>query len=192
MRLILLTLPLLLLLLATGCIQTVKPDDEEGPNTLGTITVVQEGGDTATATTDETAPVEAAPPAEGEAAAGDAGAKEAPMIVTTPSGLKYEDVKAGDGAEAKAGDRVKVHYTGTLEDGTKFDSSVDRGVPFEFTLGAREVIKGWDEGVAGMKAGGKRKLTIPYDLAYGEEGRPPTIPPKATLIFDVELLEIVK
>jgi FKBP-type peptidyl-prolyl cis-trans isomerase len=111
-------------------------------------------------------------------------------VVTTKSGLKYEDLKAGDGAEAKKGDTVEVHYTGWLKDGKKFDSSVDRGKPFVFELGAGKVIKGWDEGVAGMKVGGKRKLIIPFELAYGEEGRPPVIPPKAELTFEVELLKI--
>jgi FKBP-type peptidyl-prolyl cis-trans isomerase len=194
MRLVLLTLPLLLLVLAVGCTQPAE-DEDTGSQNLGTIKVVDE---TAAPLADATAPAEGttvegeAAPAEGETAAGDTGAEEAPMIVTTPSGLKYEDVKVGDGAEAKAGDIVRVHYTGTLEDGTKFDSSVDRGVPFEFPLGAGKVIKGWDEGVAGMKVGGKRKLTIPSDLGYGPHGHPPVIPPNATLIFDVELLEIVK
>ncbi len=116
--------------------------------------------------------------------------KEEDVTVTTKSGLKYYDSKVGDGAEAKAGDTVVVHYTGTLTNGKKFDSSVDRGKPFDFRLGARQVIAGWDEGVAGMKVGGKRKLTIPYLLAYGEEGRPPTIPAKADLIFEVELLKV--
>jgi len=85
---------------------------------------------------------------------------------------------------------VRVHYTGTLMNGTKFDSSRDRGTPFDFTLGTSAVIKGWDEGVLGMKVGGKRKLAIPQDLAYGEDGRPPEIPPKAGLKFDIELLEL--
>ncbi len=115
-----------------------------------------------------------------------------PKEVKTDSGLKYTDVKEGTGAEAKKGDTVAVHYTGWLKDGTKFDSSVDRGQPFEFKLGVGRVIKGWDEGVAGMKVGGKRKLTIPADLAYGKRGFPPVIPADAELTFEVELLKVTK
>ncbi|MGA1561379.1 MAG: FKBP-type peptidyl-prolyl cis-trans isomerase [Gammaproteobacteria bacterium] len=111
--------------------------------------------------------------------------------VTTESGLKYEDLVQGDGAEATAGKRVSVHYTGWLTDGSKFDSSVDRNSPFQFSLGAGMVIRGWDEGVQGMKIGGKRKLTIPPELGYGERGAGGVIPPNATLVFDVELLEIL-
>ena len=111
--------------------------------------------------------------------------------VTTESGLTYEDLVQGDGAEATAGKRVSVHYTGWLTDGSKFDSSVDRNSPFEFSLGAGMVIRGWDEGVQGMKIGGKRKLTIPPQLGYGERGAGGVIPPNATLVFDVELLEIL-
>ena len=111
-------------------------------------------------------------------------------MVTTQTGLQYQDLVIGNGAEAVAGKSVTVHYTGTLQDGTKFDSSVDRNQPFTFTLGAGQVIPGWDEGVAGMKVGGKRKLVIPPDLAYGAQGYPPVIPADATLTFEVELLEV--
>lgn len=110
--------------------------------------------------------------------------------VTTASGLKYTDLKPGDGATAKAGDTVQVHYTGTLESGKKFDSSRDRGTPLEFQVGVGQVIKGWDEGIAGMKVGGQRTLVIPPDLGYGASGAGGVIPPNATLIFDVELVGI--
>ena len=111
-------------------------------------------------------------------------------MVTTASGLQYDDEVVGAGAEAKAGNTVDVHYTGTLKDGKKFDSSLDRGKPFSFKLGAGQVIKGWDEGVAGMKVGGKRKLVIPSDLAYGKRGAGGVIPPDAELTFIVELLKV--
>lgn len=111
-------------------------------------------------------------------------------MTTTPSGLRYQDVAEGDGAEARAGDTVSVHYSGWLTDGSPFDSSRDRGMPLTFQLGAGRVIAGWDEGVAGMKVGGCRKLIIPAQLGYGARGAPPVIPPNATLVFDVELLSI--
>src|SRR5262249_33882779 len=118
-------------------------------------------------------------------------AAEKGKVVTTKSGLKYEDLKVGTGTEAKKGDEVEVHYTGWLaSDGKKFDSSLDRKKPFRFKLGAGKVIKGWDEGVAGMKVGGKRKLTIPPELGYGKEGAGDVIPADATLIFEVELLKV--
>ena len=108
----------------------------------------------------------------------------------TASGLEYWDIKVGTGAEAKPGHTVKVDYTGWLTNGKKFDSSVGTGRPLEFMLGAGRVIKGWDEGVAGMKVGGKRQLRIPPELAYGAKGFPRAIPPNSTLIFDVELLGV--
>lgn len=112
------------------------------------------------------------------------------QVTTTPSGLKYVELTEGTGAMPKSGQTVVVHYTGTLEDGTKFDSSRDRGQPFQFKIGVGQVIKGWDEGVGSMRVGGRRKLTIPSDLGYGARGAGGVIPPNATLIFDVELLKI--
>ena len=116
------------------------------------------------------------------------------QVIEMPNGLKYTDTKTGDGATATAGNKVSVHYTGWLYNngakGAKFDSSVDRGQPFQFTLGAHQVIAGWDEGVAGMKVGGKRTLIIPPELGYGSRGAGEVIPPNATLMFDVELLGV--
>ena len=113
-------------------------------------------------------------------------------MVKTPSGLAYVDLVPGSGASPAPGKQVKVHYTGWLENGTKFDSSVDRGEPFVFTIGAGQVIPGWDEGVMSMKVGGKRKLIIPPQLGYGAAGAGGVIPPNATLIFEVELLDVAK
>jgi FKBP-type peptidyl-prolyl cis-trans isomerase FkpA len=112
-----------------------------------------------------------------------------PALITD-SGLKYEDLTEGAGASAAAGQRVVVHYTGWLMDGRKFDSSRDRNEPFEFALGTGHVIRGWDEGVAGMRIGGTRRLNIPPQLGYGPRGAGGVIPPNATLVFEVELLEI--
>jgi FKBP-type peptidyl-prolyl cis-trans isomerase len=121
-------------------------------------------------------------------------AQGAPKMSEMPSGLKYTDTTVGTGAAATAGKKVTVHYTGWLYNagakGNKFDSSLDRGQPFSFGLGAQQVIKGWDEGVAGMKVGGKRTLIIPPELGYGARGAGGAIPPNATLMFDVELLKV--
>ena len=122
---------------------------------------------------------------------GDATTKEAEgEVVTTPSGLQYEDLVVGKGEIPKTGQTVVVHYVGTLQDGKKFDSSRDKNRPFPFRIGTGQVIKGWDEGVAAMREGGKRRLLIPPDLAYGQRGVPPDIPPNARLFFEVELLEL--
>ena len=110
--------------------------------------------------------------------------------ITTPSGLQYRDEVVGDGPSPRKGQTVSVHYTGTFEDGKKFDSSRDRNQPFQFPIGMGSVIKGWDEGVMTMKVGGRRKLVIPGDLAYGPRGYPGAIPPNATLLFDVDLLGV--
>lgn len=131
-------------------------------------------------------------PQEKPAAKASSASKSAagPKTVTTPSGLKYQDMVVGTGPMPKVGQTVVVHYTGWLVSGKKFDSSVDRDQPFSFVLGRGQVIKGWDEGVASMRVGGKRKLTIPSQLAYGPRGYPGAIPPNATLIFEVQLLRI--
>ncbi|YAF95937.1 MAG: FKBP-type peptidyl-prolyl cis-trans isomerase [Nodularia sp. CChRGM 3473] len=111
-------------------------------------------------------------------------------VVTNPSGLKYVELEEGTGATPEPGQTVVVHYTGTLEDGTKFDSSRDRNRPFEFKIGVGQVIQGWDEGLSTMKVGGRRQLIIPSELGYGSRGAGGVIPPNATLLFDVELLDI--
>jgi FKBP-type peptidyl-prolyl cis-trans isomerase FkpA len=116
---------------------------------------------------------------------------ESSSPVRTPSGLQYEDLAVGEGKAAERARVVRVHYTGWLTNGKKFDSSKDRNEPFEFTLGAGRVIQGWDEGVEGMKVGGKRKLTIPPELGYGARGAGGVIPPNATLVFEVELLDVL-
>jgi len=122
----------------------------------------------------------------------DTSKKEQATMVTTESGLQYEDIVVGTGDSPTKGKQVTVHYTGTLENGKKFDSSRDRNQPFQFTIGVGQVIKGWDEGVMSMKVGSRRRLTIPPALGYGAGGAGGVIPPNATLIFDVELLSVQK
>ncbi len=130
-------------------------------------------------------------PAATEQPAAEAPAAETPAPTAEDvTELQVEDLVEGTGAAAKSGDNVTVHYTGWLTDGTKFDSSVDSGQPFQFPLGAGRVIAGWDQGVEGMKVGGKRKLTIPPSLGYGEQGAGGVIPPNATLVFEVELISV--
>ncbi|WP_448533946.1 FKBP-type peptidyl-prolyl cis-trans isomerase [Parathermosynechococcus lividus] len=125
-----------------------------------------------------------------EASTEAAGLMSDSTVVTTPSGLQYEDLVVGSGVQPQPGNRVTVHYTGTLADGRVFDSSRDRGQPFQFQIGVGQVIKGWDEGVGSMQVGGRRRLIIPPDLGYGARGAGGVIPPNATLIFDVELLGV--
>ncbi|MBD5605670.1 MAG: FKBP-type peptidyl-prolyl cis-trans isomerase [Candidatus Eremiobacteraeota bacterium] len=119
-----------------------------------------------------------------------AGIAATSKIVKLAGGETYVDLRAGSGPAAKAGDNVRVHYVGTLANGTKFDSSRDRGVPFDFSLGSGQVIRGWDEGVAGMRVGEVRKLVVPAALGYGDQGAGDKIPPNATLVFTIELLAI--
>ncbi len=177
-------LALAALVAVVGC-QESKPADSTPASATRSGTA---SGTTAstTTTTSTTTAIESGMSAKAQTEVPPAASQE----VTMPSGLKYQDVVVGTGAEATAGRTVSVHYTGWLTNGTKFDSSVDRGQPFQFSLGAGQVIRGWDEGVAGMKVGGKRKLTIPPDLGYGARGAGGLIPPDATLVFDVELLGV--
>ena len=154
---------------------------------LGALGCAHGGGSGSTdASTTAPAPAPAAPATPAPPAGGASPATE----ISLPSGLRYQDLAVGDGALAETGMSAAVHYTGWLTDGTKFDSSVDRGQPFSFRLGAGQVIRGWDEGVRGMRVGGKRKLTIPPDLGYGAAGSGRVIPPNATLVFEVELLDV--
>jgi FKBP-type peptidyl-prolyl cis-trans isomerase len=171
---------------------------EEGEKTMSRIIAVMAALWLAAAGCQQSGDKNASQPAETAAtetggASADHGAGAGEMAgsaeeIKLPSGLVYLDLVVGTGAVAEKGMGATVHYTGWLTDGTKFDSSVDRDQPFGFPIGQGRVIKGWDEGVQGMRVGGKRKLTIPPDMAYGEKGYPPVIPPNSTLVFDVELL----
>jgi peptidylprolyl isomerase len=154
--------------------------------TSATVTATPTETATVTATPTATATVTATPTPTGKPTPADGNKK----VVTTASGLKYTDVKVGTGATPKTGQTVIVHYVGTLENGTKFDSSRDRSQPFDFIIGTGQVIKGWDEGLSTMKVGGRRNLIIPAKLGYGERGAGGAIPPNATLLFDVELLGV--
>jgi FKBP-type peptidyl-prolyl cis-trans isomerase FkpA len=165
--------------LTTGCGQETPAPNE--PPAVGTNTATE-------GTAPQNAEADGPLPVEIEKLPGDPASGK--QVQSTSSGLKYVDLVEGKGSPAEAGQQVYVHYTGWLTDGTKFDSSVDRGQPFDFPLGGGMVIKGWDEGVAGMRMGGKRKLIIPAELGYGAAGSPPTIPANATLVFDVELLDV--
>jgi FKBP-type peptidyl-prolyl cis-trans isomerase len=160
----------------TGCSKLTEPPKEEAIQTEPSQPAAS-AQPSATATAQPSATVTAKP------------ADTAPP---SDEKLGIKDLTVGKGAEAKAGDTVKVHYVGTLTDGKEFDSSRKHNEPFTFELGAGRVIKGWDQGVAGMKVGGKRRLTVPPSLGYGARGFPPVIPPNSTLLFDVELLEVKK
>ena len=168
---------------AAGETESTKvPEASSGDG--ATVVPAEKPGDSTSGDSGAAGSVEASP---GEK---NSGSKSEEEVVITESGLQIKDLVVGTGEQARAGATVSVHYTGWLVDGTKFDSSVDRGTPFEFLLGQGRVIKGWDEGVATMRVGGKRELTIPPELAYGDQGAGALIKAGATLVFEVELLEV--
>ena len=181
--------------------ETAQTTEEEKPTETAEATQEQEKATETAEVTEEEKPAETAEATQEEEKATETAkatqeqekateTAEAQTQVAQQNGLKLEDIQVGEGQEAQSGKKVSVHYTGWLTNGKKFDSSVDRGTPFQFTLGARQVIQGWDQGVLGMKVGGKRKLTIPPALGYGERGSGEKIPPNATLVFEVELIEV--
>jgi FKBP-type peptidyl-prolyl cis-trans isomerase FkpA len=172
----------LFVLFASGCNQTESSQTSSSSSgTMSTSAQVTPSATSAETPSSQPAPAMASAQPPGEPAG-------SAQPVEMPGGLRYVDLKVGDGDIAEAGLTASVHYTGWLTDGTKFDSSVDRGQPFEFKIGGGGVIRGWEEGVKGMRIGGKRKLTIPPDMGYGANGYPPVIPANATLVFDIELL----
>ena len=175
-----LTLVALATLLLAGCPKSPSPEDAAALPDIPIEDAAAPGADAGPS------------PAAGDAAEGSAQTEDAaPEVQRSATGLKWEVLREGEGEPAQAGDQVSVHYTGRLEDGTKFDSSLDRNEPFSFLLGRGQVIPGWDEGVAGMKPGEQRRLTVPPALGYGELGTPGgPIPPNATLIFEVEFLGV--
>jgi peptidylprolyl isomerase len=181
-------LAIALLCVAAGCKKNADGTVSAPP--AATSTTTTSSTTTTTAGPATAAPAAAAPAATTTTTTTTTTAAPDLKTVTAASGLKYQDVAVGTGPSPQAGDTVTVNYTGTLDDGTKFDSSIDRGTPFDFTIGVGQVIKGWDEGVMSMKVGGKRNLIIPSDLGYGATGAGGVIPPNATLHFYVELLGI--
>jgi FKBP-type peptidyl-prolyl cis-trans isomerase FkpA len=181
---------LALVVLGTACSQSEAPkqDQAAAPQSAPAATAAATAAQPATVTATQSAADAVSPPPIGAPIQPTTAAPTQPGATVTE--LKKEDSKIGTGAEAVTGKSVSVHYTGWLTDGTKFDSSKDRGQPFSFQLGAGQVIKGWDQGVVGMKVGGIRKLTIPPELGYGARGAGSVIPPNATLVFEVELLGV--
>jgi FKBP-type peptidyl-prolyl cis-trans isomerase len=183
------TILVAVLVLCLGLMVTGCKSREEVPSAQQSQTAAPEA-ETQTATPEGVQTEEEAMPDDPVEAARKLGTETDAPAVETASGLRYIDVKVGEGVAAESGKTVSVHYTGWLVDGTKFDSSVGRGQPFAFPLGLGQVIKGWDEGVAGMQKGGVRKLIIPSELGYGARGAGGVIPPHATLVFEVQLLDV--
>lgn len=186
-RLSTLLIPLVVVALAGCGGQQARQEKEAQGSAAGQPAATSEHSASASQTSQ--AQETASPPAAQKAPAAPTPTTDA-QTKTLPSGLKYVDLVEGTGPSPQHGQICVVHYTGWFTNGQKFDSSLDRGQPYSFPLGMGRVIKGWDEGVQSMKVGGKRKLIVPYQLAYGEAGRPPLIPPKSDLIFEVQLLQI--